>query len=119
MTVLVIDPVRAARAWACLGLRNLGGLSVCEAENGPDGVDAARRCRPDAILLAVSRLGLDLNGTLAALRADPFTAAIPIFFVAAQPSRLDAARLRRLGPRSIFYAPFLPARLAAEIAAAV
>jgi CheY-like chemotaxis protein len=116
MKVLVIDDARAARTWACLGLLRLGGMAVCEAENGPDGIDVARQERPDAILLDVAMPGLDGPATLAALRCDPLTAEIPVFLLAAQSSGGEAARLRRLGARSIFYRPFAPERLAAEVA---
>jgi CheY-like chemotaxis protein len=119
MKVLVIDDASAARTWACLGLLGLGGVAVCEAANGPDGIAMARRERPDAILLDVELPGLDGATTLAGLRDDPLTADIPVFLMVAQPSARERAELLRLGARSIFYKPFAPERLAADICALV
>ncbi len=110
MKVLVIDDTRAARVTACLGLTWAGGIAVCQADTGPEGVLVAKRERPDVILLDAG-----LSPSLAVLHSDPVTAEIPVLLTSAEPLSLDAAHLAAMGARSLLCKPLRPESLAAEI----
>jgi len=51
---------------------------VIEARDGPSGLDAVRRVRPDVVLLDIRLPGIDGWAVLEALKADPHTRDIPI-----------------------------------------
>jgi signal transduction histidine kinase len=78
--VLVIDDDPMARD---LTARHLGreGLAVKTAANGYEGLFLAKRDRPAAITLDVRMDGLDGWSVLAALKADPDLAGIPVVMV--------------------------------------
>ncbi len=57
------------------------GFAVRTAANGPDGLALARTLRPTAITLDVMMPGMDGWAVLAALKADPELAAIPVVMV--------------------------------------
>src|SRR4029453_7124959 len=79
-TILVIDDDPAVRD---LMQRFLGkeGFAVRTASSGPDGLTLARELHPAAITLDVMMPGMDGWAVLAALKADPGTAAIPVIMV--------------------------------------
>jgi signal transduction histidine kinase/DNA-binding response OmpR family regulator len=79
-TVLVIDDDPAARD---LTGRVLGkeGFAVKCAANGPEGLELARRVHPTVIALDVMMPGMDGWAVLAALKADPQLAAIPVIMM--------------------------------------
>jgi len=78
--VLVIDDDAAVRE---LIRRHLDreGLAVVEAAGGADGLRLARETRPAAITLDVMMPGMDGWSVLAALKADPELASIPVVMV--------------------------------------
>ena len=61
----------------------LSGLTtgVIEARDGPSGLAAARRVRPDVVLLDIRLPGIDGWAVLEALKADPATREIPVIVV--------------------------------------
>jgi signal transduction histidine kinase/CheY-like chemotaxis protein len=79
-TVLVIDDDPAVRD---LMQRFLAkeGFGVRTAATGPEGLALARALRPSAITLDVMMPGMDGWAVLAALKADPALAAIPVIMV--------------------------------------
>ncbi|MGQ0573194.1 MAG: SpoIIE family protein phosphatase [Pseudonocardia sp.] len=81
-TVLVVDDNRDLRGF-------LAGLlaphyTVLEAADGRAGLDRARTEHPDLVLTDVTMPGLDGFALLAALRADPATATIPVIVLSAR-----------------------------------
>lgn len=82
-TLLVIDDEPASRD---LMQRQLGkeGFEVVTAGSGPEGIELARRLRPTAITLDVTMPGMDGWAVLAALKADPELADIPVVMVTAE-----------------------------------
>ncbi len=117
MRVLLIDDEEDIRKIARLSLERVGGMRVLEAAGGPDGIAAARAERPDAILLDMMMPGMDGPSTLAALRADPQTASIPVVFLTAKAMASEIARLTALGATGVLTKPFDPLALPAQLVA--
>ena len=114
MTILIIDDEPDIRLIVRLSLQKRG-LTVVEASGGQEGVRLARRERPDAILLDVMMPNVDGPTTLAALRAAPESAAIPVVFLTAKAQRSEIERLRDLGATGVLTKPFDPMTLADEV----
>jgi CheY-like chemotaxis protein len=76
----VIDDDPAARDLIQRALAR-EGFAVHVAASGPEGIALARRLRPTAITLDVMMPGMDGWAVLAALKADPELAAIPVVMV--------------------------------------
>ena len=117
MKVLVIDDEEDIRRIAHLALARVGKMEVVDAGSGPEGVRKAQEERPDAILLDVMMPGLDGPSTLAALRANPATAAIPVVFLTAKAMTAELERLRGLCPAGVLTKPFDPMTLASDLRA--
>jgi CheY-like chemotaxis protein len=113
--ILIIDNVDDMRQIVRLALERVGGMQVCEASGGMEGLSLARREKPDAILLDVMMPGLDGPAVLAALRGDPATAAIPVVFLTAGVTPGDLLRLQWLGAAGVIAKPFDPSLLAKQL----
>jgi CheY-like chemotaxis protein len=114
MTVLVIDDEADIRLLARVGL-TASGFTVVVADGGGQGLRLARDEQPDVILLDVMMPAMDGYATLAALRADPATASIPVLFLTAKAqSHIDPrfAAEPRLG---LLPKPFVPRDLATRV----
>lgn len=61
----------------------LEGYDIVTAEKGTVGIDLARQRQPDLVFCDLRMPELDGYGVLAALRAEPGTANIPLIFVTA------------------------------------
>jgi len=79
-TVLVIDDDPAVRDLISRFLSK-EGFSVASAANGADGLQLARKLRPEAITLDVMMPGMDGWAVLAVLKADPELAHIPVIML--------------------------------------
>jgi len=108
MTILLVDDERDIRTVARLALRQLGGFAVVEAASGREALEALARARPDAVILDVMMPEMDGPEVLAALRARPDTADIPVMFLTAKAMPEELARLRGLGVLAIHTKPFDP-----------
>jgi CheY-like chemotaxis protein len=115
MKILIIDDDDDIRTIARLSLTRLGGMAVIEAKDGPDGLARALSERPDLILLDVMMPSMDGVETLAALRRDPASAAIPVVFLTAKAMRAEVDGLRRLGAAGVLSKPFDPMTLACRV----
>lgn len=114
MTVLVIDDEEDIRLLARVGLA-AAGCTVVVAGGGAEGIERARAVQPDVIVLDVMMPGMDGRATLAALRQDPATAAIPVIFLTAKAqTRLEdfSAGQPRVG---LIAKPFSPRDLARQV----
>jgi CheY-like chemotaxis protein len=111
MKVLIIDDEDDIRRVARLSLVKIGGLEVVEASSGPDGLRRAAEEQPDAVLLDVMMPTTDGPQTLAALRADPATASIPVVFLTAKAMASEVERLKAMGAAGVLTKPFDPLRL--------
>ena len=117
MKILLIDDEDDIRRIARLGLARVGGMDVVDAASGLEGVRKAEQERPDAILLDVMMPGLDGPSTLAALRANPATARIPVLFLTAKAMSAEVQRLKELGVAGVLIKPFDPMTLASQVRA--
>ena len=84
--ILVVDDDELLREVAKAALEIVGGWQVVTAHSGAEARSPGAPERPDAILLDVMMPGVDGPSTVAALRADPATARIPVIFLTAKVS---------------------------------
>jgi len=111
MKVLIVDDEPDIRQIARLSLTRVGGMEVLEASGGAEGVRLAESELPDAILLDMMMPIIDGPATLAALRANPATAAIPVVFLTAKAMEAEIERLKTMGARGVLTKPFDPMAL--------
>ena len=78
--ILIVDDSPTARLWQQLLLSH-EQYATLTAHDGAEGIEVARRERPDLILLDVSMPGMDGFEACRALRASPETKDIPILMV--------------------------------------
>lgn len=79
--ILLIDDSPEVRMAARLFLSKVGGWAVALAGSGEEGLAMARADRPDLVVLDMSMPDMDGAQTLAAFKADPSLAAIPVLFL--------------------------------------
>jgi CheY-like chemotaxis protein len=115
--VLVIDDAPEIRRIAVFSLVRFGKMQALEAATGAEGIEVARRERPDAILLDLVLPDLEGTAVLAALKGDPATAAIPVVLLSA--TLPERERLRELGAQGALAKPFDPMGLPAALLAAL
>jgi DNA-binding response OmpR family regulator len=109
--VLVIDDESPIRLLCRINLE-AEAMEVLEAADGPSGLEAARRERPDVILLDVMMPGLDGWRVAEELLDDDRTEEIPIVFLTARAELRDRARGIDLGGVDYVTKPFNPVELA-------
>lgn len=73
------------------------GFEVVEARTGEQGVELARECRPDLVLMDLQLPGIDGEEALRQLRQDAETADVPVIAVTAYAMKEDRERTRRAG----------------------
>jgi CheY-like chemotaxis protein len=115
--ILLIEDEDDIREIARVSLETLAGWATLSAHSGQEGLDLARRERPDAILLDVMMPDMDGPQTLARLLEDPATRSIPVIFMTAKVQASERRNLSDLGVRGLIAKPFDPLQLAAEISA--
>ncbi len=116
LKALIIDDSRVVRLAARWSLERMGHMTVIEAEDGIDGVELARREQPSFILLDVVMPVVDGLATLAILRGDPATAAIPVIFMTAGEENLGALCYVCSMVKGVLAKPFDPRLMAAQVA---
>lgn len=114
--VLIIDDEPDIREVAQLSLEMGRGWEVLAAASGEEGLRAAERESPDAILLDVMMPELDGPTVLTRLLANPETSAIPVVFLTAKVQGADQRRFAEMGVAGILAKPFDPLTLADEMA---
>lgn len=116
--VLYVDDDQDLRAMAELALGVVGGLEVFLCASGDAAVETARRCGAQLVLLDVMMPGMDGPATLAALRADPCTAGLPVLFVTALDLPDEQSALLALGAAGIIAKPLDLMEMAKQVRAA-
>ena len=119
MRILIVDDEPDIRRIAGLALRKLGGHELFEAENGMEALKLAAQHRPDVILLDVMMPLMDGPTTLAALKQNAATSAIPVIFLTAKAIASEVERFKRLGAVTAFTKPFDPITLDRDIKTAL
>jgi DNA-binding response OmpR family regulator len=105
--VLVIDDERAIRMLCRVNL-GASGMDVLEASTGEEGLELARRERPDIVLLDVMMPGQDGWSVARALSEDPRTREIPVVFLTARADAADRRLGQQLGGVGYVVKPFDP-----------
>jgi two-component system, OmpR family, response regulator len=111
-TILYVEDDPDIQAVAQMALQLVGGFSVALSSSGEDGLLVARASHPDLILLDVMMPTMDGPSTLAALRADPELAGIPVVFVTAKVQAAEIEHYKSLGALDVIAKPFDPMSLA-------
>jgi CheY-like chemotaxis protein len=105
--VLVVDDERSIRLLCRVNLV-ASGMEVLEASNGREGLELARRQRPDLVLLDVMMPELDGWTVARELAADEQTRDIPIVFLTARADPADRQLGEQLGGVGYVVKPFDP-----------
>ncbi|MFN8203067.1 MAG: response regulator [Solirubrobacteraceae bacterium] len=110
--ILVIDDSELVREAAAIALGRVG-WEVETQPDGEEGLAAARRQPPDAILLDVIMPGPDGRATLQRLQGEAATRDIPVAFLTARDD--EAGALLALGARAVIAKPFALSELAGQV----
>lgn len=114
--ILVVDNEPSIQEVAQICLEIVAGWEVSIAGSGLEGLAAAEREQPDAILLDVMMPDMDGLDTFSRLQANPVTRSIPVILLTAKVQATDRQNYTKLGVRSTIAKPFSPLELAQEIA---
>lgn len=114
-TIVYADDETDIRTIAQIALEAVGGFEVTVCESGMQAVEAARKHKPQLVLLDVMMPGMDGPETLKNLRADPALADIPVIFMTAKVRPEEVESLIALGALGVIAKPFDPMTLADEI----
>ncbi len=114
-SVLLVDDDADIRTIGAISLEQVGGLTVTCADCGAAGIAAASAEPPDVILLDMMMPDMDGLTTLARLRTDPSTSAIPVIFMTAKVQLDDVGRYLDAGAVGVIAKPFDPMSLASEV----
>ena len=117
-TVLLAEDDPDIRHLVSAKLRR-SGFDVIETVDGADALAAARRHRPDLVLLDLRMPRLDGLEVLRELRADPATARLPIVVLTARTRSLDVELGYATGAIDYVLKPFSPADLVRRVEAAL
>jgi two-component system OmpR family response regulator len=117
--ILVVDDDADIREIVQLSLEMQPGWSVQGEAAGERAVERAVALAPDLILLDVNLEGMDGPATLAALRADSRTAAVPVLFLTGTTREAEVEHLRTLGANGVLAKPFDPLSLGSQVARAM
>jgi two-component system, OmpR family, response regulator len=83
--------------------------------SGVDALAAAAEWAPELILLDVMMPKMDGPTTLAQLRKNPSTAAIPVVFMTARAQKREVEQFIAMGAQGVISKPFDPMTLASEV----
>ena len=112
LRVLVVEDNRDAADSLAMLLRAYG-YDVTVAYTGPDGVQAARQTKPDAVVCDVGLPGMDGYRVAQALRGDPATASSRLIALTGYAQEEDRRRAREAGFDEHLTKPADPAELRA------
>jgi DNA-binding response OmpR family regulator len=116
MTVLVIDDDPVIVKLLRVNFE-LEGFNVISASDGLEGVEKARKERPDVVISDImmpTMNGLELVSTL---KSDPVTADLPVLLLSAKAQMADVQRGFELGADDYVTKPFDPIELIDKVTA--
>ena len=113
--ILYVDDEADIREVAAMSLELEPSLEVRCAESGPAALAQAAEWLPDLIMLDVMMPGMDGPTTLARLRTNPSTAAIPIIFITARTQAQEVEGFLALGAIGVIAKPFDPMQLGSRV----
>jgi CheY-like chemotaxis protein len=114
--ILIIDDEDDIREVAALSLESVAGWAVTTACCGADGIEAAVREKPDAILMDVMMPSMDGPTTFLEMQKTPSIAHIPVVLLTAKVQGVDQRRFAGLGVSGVLFKPFDPLTLADDMA---
>ena len=109
-TVLVVDDEIHMRRLAARILE-LGGYTVLEAASGSEALSIIKETPPDVITCDISMPGMSGFEFLAAIKAMPSGAEIPVIMLTALGQNKDISRATALGAAAYISKPFSSAKL--------
>lgn len=112
--ILIIEDQAPMRRNVAL-LLEMEGYQTCMATNGREGVEVARKEKPDLILCDVMMPELDGYGVVTALRADETFATTPFIFLTAKSDRSDVRTGMNFGADDYLTKPIVREDLLAAI----
>jgi two-component system OmpR family response regulator len=110
--VLYVDDEAHIREIATLSLSLDPELEIRSCASGAEALATIDGWRPDLVLLDVMMPGMDGPTTLAKLRENPASVAIPVVFITARTQTRERERFLALGAAGIIAKPFDPMQLA-------
>jgi CheY-like chemotaxis protein len=113
--ILYVDDEADIRDIAAMSLELDPELEVRSSGSGAEALVEAASWLPDLILLDVMMPSMDGPTTLAHLRAEPETAAIPVVFITARTQAQEVERFLGLGAIGVIAKPFDPMALARTV----
>ena len=116
--ILIVDDSPLIRALLSKQLEEQG-YRLAEANDGEEGLQAARQHMPDVILVDVEMPTMDGFQLLRALKNDVDLADIPVVFLTARADTDDIVRGLEAGAHDYLRKPFEPSELTARVSAAV
>ena len=102
-----------------LALKGAGFTSICEAENGTDGLALVQREKPVLVILDLMLPGMDGLAVCSAIRRLPSVSGTPIVMLTARTAEEDVVRGLELGADDYITKPFSNAILVARVKAAL
>lgn len=116
--ILVADDSMTSRMILkrCIEMAGLRGSDFAEARDGEEALAAAALSKPDLIVADFNMPRMDGEALLAALKADPATAAIPVIIATSANNPERAAVLARLGAVCTLGKPVSPAAFKTALA---
>ena len=115
-TILIVEDNQSDRS-RLERLLGGAGYAVSTAENGDQALSAAKRSKPDAILMDVNMPVMDGFAATRALRADADTKAIPVVFVTAKDQKADKAWGQMLGATGYVTKPYTDEQMLSQVRA--
>ncbi len=116
LEVLVVDDSPTIRKLLVRMLKDLG-WQPREAKDGAEALEEIRLRRPDVVLADVEMPRLDGYGLLAALRARPETADLPVLMLTSRTAARHRQRAAGLGANGYLTKPYRPADVVAALRA--
>jgi CheY-like chemotaxis protein len=115
MKVLVVDDDDDIRRIASASLRMVGRFETLVAASAPEGIDLAKRERPDLILMDMMMPKMDGLAALAELRRSPELDHVPVMFLTAKVQRSEVDHYLACGAAGVIQKPFDPMTLPDQI----
>lgn len=115
--ILYVEDDPDIQAIARLSLESVAGFTLHVCSSGAAAVSEAEAFGPDLLLLDVMMPGMDGPSALAALRALPTFADIPVVFMTAKAQPSEIAHFHLLGALAVITKPFDPMNLGIQLRA--
>lgn len=117
--IVLIEDDPGIRTVIRLALKGAGFTSICEAENGTDGLALVQREKPVLVILDLMLPGMDGLAVCSAIRRNPSVSGTPIVMLTARTAEEDVVRGLELGAADYITKPFSNAILVARVKAAL